>query len=161
MSHALYGLSWIASAGITQIICSTNESAYRQWLYIRIKDSIVAIAQSVIFFMIYCGWFNSCFFWSAWCSLRADAHVLLTPLPMIQQLATTKWLGLSLSSIIGQLLFVACIWACFRDGANLFHVSEHERYHERLWMPPRIERMPRTGTFRTDAALGIESVIHT
>lgn len=154
ISHAFYGASWIASAGITRIIHCTTESAYHQWLYIRIKDSIIAGAHTIVFFMIYCGWFNSCFCWSSWFSLRADAHVVLTPLPMIQQLATTKWLALSLSSILGQLLLVACIWAYFRDGANLFHVSEHERYQGRLWMPLRRDRMPRVGTFRIEAALG-------
>lgn len=109
VSQALYGASWIASAGITWIIHSATESVYRQWLYIRIKDSITAASHTFVFSMIYCGWFNSCFCWSAWFSLRADAHVLLTPSPMIQQLAATKWLALSLSSIFGQLLLVACI----------------------------------------------------
>lgn len=153
ISHALYGVGWIASAGLTRIIHHTTESAYRQWLYIRIKDSIFATAQAIVFFMIYCGWFNTCFCWSAWFSLRAEAHVLLTPSPMIQQLAATKWLALSLSSILGQVLLVACIWAYFRDGANLFHVSEHERYQGRLWTPSRIERRPRIGTFRIEAVL--------
>lgn len=153
ISHALFGVGWIASAGFTMIIHCATESAYHQWLYIRIKDSIVAAAQTVVFFMIYCGWFNSCFCWSAWFSLRADAHVLLTPSPMIQQLAPTKWLAMSLCSILGQLLLMACIWAYFREGANLFHVSEHERCQGRLRMPSRSERMPRIGTFWMEAAL--------
>lgn len=127
---------------------------YRQWLYIRIIGSIVAIAQMTVYFMIYYGWFNSCFCWSAWFSLRADAQVMLTPSPMIVQLAATKRLALSLSSILGQLLLVACIWAYFRDGANLFHVSEQERYEGGLWNPSRIERMPRSREFQIEAALG-------
>lgn len=157
ISQALYGASWIASASITRIILYTTESAYRQWLYVRIKDSIVAVAQAIVLFMIYLGWFNSCFCWSASFSLGADAHVLLTPYPMIQHLATTKWLALSLPTILGQLFLVACIWAYFRDGANLFHVSEHERYQGRLWMPPRVERMPpRMGTFSDRGGLGLQ-----
>ena len=141
-----YGISWISSAWITRLIIQKIDSAYCQWLYTRIKDLVVFLAQAVTFFLVFGGWFNSCFCWSAWFSLRGKAHVLLSPSSVIQSLAGTKWLGLTLSSILGQLFLVACIWAYFRKGAALFHVSDEDRRGERWEKPPRIRTIPRVGT---------------
>lgn len=118
-----FGFTWIASAFITQRIRVGTESGYRQWLYIRIKDTIIFLAQALTYWIMVFGWFNSCFCWSAWFSLFGKAHVLITPAPFIKSLAHTKWLPLVLSAILGQLFFLFCIAIYFRKAVHLFDTS--------------------------------------
>lgn len=153
-----FGISWITSAWITRVIHQKTESAYRQWLYICIKDFMIFLAQATTFFLLFWGWFNSCFCWSAWFSLRGKAHILLTPSSAIQSLARTTWLWLTLSTIFGQLFLVACIWAYFRGGASLFHVLEEDRLRERWEKPPRIKTIPRIGTLGLGAVFDYKKI---
>lgn len=132
-----FGFTWIASAFITQRIRVWTESGYRQWLYIRIKDTIIFLAQALTYWIMVFGWFNSCFCWSAWFSLFGKAHVLITPAPFIISLAHTKWLPLVLGAILGQLFFLFCIWIYFGKAIHLFDISDEGRCSMRWEMPLR------------------------
>lgn len=131
-----FGLSWIVSAFVTERIRAWTGSAYHQWLYIRIKDTVIFLAQTITFIIMIFGWFNSCFCWSAWFSLYGKAHVMLTAQLLIESLAANTWLRLVLASILGQLVVVMFIWIYFRQGVHLFHVSDSDRLTVRWDMPP-------------------------
>lgn len=137
VQQMMFGFTWITSAFITQQIRVRVKSAYHQWLYIRIKDTIIFIAQALTFWIMIIGWFNSCFCWSAWFSLFGKAHVMITTLPNMKTLAQTKWLPLVLASILGQLSFLLCIWIYFRKAVHLFDLSDKDRHLGRWEMPQR------------------------
>jgi len=108
----------------------------RQWRQVLIKDVSILVPQVTLFLAGFCGWFNSCFCWSAWFSRLGNAHVVLDPQETIRALARRTWPLLTLLPILGHLSFVLGIWIVFRRGAGLFSVVEEERYKDRDYVVP-------------------------
>ena len=126
--QSICGATWVINTFITEMIRNPSRSAKKQWLYIRIKNTIIFSAQCIEFFAVFFGLFNSCFCWSAWFSLGSNAHVLLNNSHEVKRLAQTTWPALTIVAIVCQLILLGCIWYCFRKGARLFHLSDEERY---------------------------------
>ncbi|KAL8795207.1 MAG: hypothetical protein Q9195_002218 [Heterodermia aff. obscurata] len=127
--QVVFGAVWTISACATEVIRHCTQSARKQWCYVLIKDAVVLLPQSVVFFAVFCGLFNSCFCWSAWFSLGPKAHVLLKSSTEIKRLAATVWPALTVVGIGSQLVLLGCIWYRFRNGARIFHLSDEERYN--------------------------------
>ena len=124
----VFGAVWVISACATEVIRNHTQSARKQWHYVLIKDTIILLPQSIIFFAVFFGLFNSCFCWSAWFSLGSKAHVLLKSSSEIKRLAATVWPALTVGVIGSQLILLGCIWYAFRKGAGVFHLPDEERY---------------------------------
>ena len=126
--QVLLGATWVVNACITEMIRNRTQSARKQWCYVRIKNAIIFLPQTIVFIAVFIGLFNSCLCWSAWFSLGSKAHVLLKSNNEVRRLSKTIFPALTAVAVISQLILLGCIWYRFRRGARLFHLTDEERY---------------------------------
>jgi hypothetical protein len=124
-------LVWIISAALSALFRQFQGG--KQLFWTRAKDLVICLALWVCILLGFSGWFNSCFCWSAWFSLRDGAYVVADPKENIQKLAKITWPTIT-GVVIGlQLLFILVVFLYFQKGARLYSMSDDE--HE-TWQDP-------------------------